>query len=184
MPNSQPLPATSTAPRTPQDVLREIAALGIVASTVTHQPVFTVAESKALRGVIDGGHVKNLFLKDKKGRLFCVTALESAQIDLKRLHEKIGASGRVSFAGPEQLLRHWGVTPGSVTPLGAINDTENAVTVVLDAALLTLPRLNVHPLTNTMSTGIDTPDLLRLLDAFGHPPLIARISGEPGPGAP
>ena len=184
MSSSQPLAAAPIAPCTPQRLLREIAALGIAASTVSHQAVFTVAESKALRGVIDGGHVKNLFLKDKKGRLFCVTALESAKIDLKRLHEKIGASGRVSFAGPEQLLRHWGVTPGSVTPLGAINDTENAVTVVLDASLLALPRLNVHPLINTMSTGIDTPDLLRLLEAFGHPPLIARISDEPAPDAP
>jgi Ala-tRNA(Pro) deacylase len=181
--SDDPAPATPPPPCTPQALLRQIAALGITASTVTHEAVFTVAESKALRGVIDGGHVKNLFLKDKKGRLFCVTALESAQIDLKRLHEKIGASGRVSFAGPEQLWRHWGVTPGSVTPLGAVNDRDRAVTVVLDAAMLALPRLNVHPLTNTMSTGIDTPDLLRLLEALDHPPLIVPVSHEPDQGA-
>ncbi len=168
--------AEASRPKTPQEVLTFIASLGIKASTVEHEAVFTVAESKALRGKIDGGHVKNLFLKDKKSRLFIITALENARIDLKRVHEIIGGTGRVSFAGPDILMRYWGVLPGSVTPLGAINDHEKAVTVVLDEPMTRLPRLNVHPLTNTMSTGIDTPDLLRFLEAVGHTPQILPVS--------
>ncbi len=170
------------SPKTPQELLAFLASLGIAASTIEHPAVFTVAESRALRGPIDGGHVKNLFLKDKKGRLFIITALESARIDLKHVHEIIGGWGRVSFASPEALMRHWGVLPGSVTPFGAINDREGAVTVVLDAEMMRLPRLNVHPLTNTMSTGIDSTDLIRFLEAVGHKPLIVPVSngaGEP-----
>ena len=168
--------ADTKSPKTPEELLDFLASLGIKASTVEHEAVFTVAESKALRGKIDGGHVKNLFLKDKKSRLFIITALENARIDLKRVHEVIGASGRVSFAGPDVLMRYWGVMPGSVTPLGAINDHEKAVTVVLDAPMMQLPRLNVHPLTNTMSTGLDTPDLIRFLEAVDHEPLILPVS--------
>jgi len=166
-------------PATPDQLFAMLESLGIRTGTVSHAPVFTVAESKALRGEIDGGHTKNLFLKDKKGRLFIITALEHTAIDLKRVHEVIGASGRVSFASAELLLRHWGVVPGSVTPFGAINDTDGAVTVVLDAAMVALPRLNVHPLVNSMSTGIDTPDLIRFLRATRHEPLVVTL---PAPG--
>ncbi len=166
----------ATIPKTPEDILRFLETLGIAHVTARHAPVFTVEESKALRGVIDGAHVKNLFLKDKKGRLFLLTALENAQIDLKTLHTRLGASGRLSFASAEQLRTHWGVEPGSVTPLGAINDTENRVTVVLDEDMMRAERLNVHPLTNTMSTGLASTDLLRFLVAVGHHPHVCRVS--------
>ena len=72
--------------------------------TVTHPALFTVEQSQALRGTIPGGHTKNLFLKDKKGALFLVTALEDAVIELKSLHRLLGASGRFSF-GSAELMR-------------------------------------------------------------------------------
>ncbi len=90
--------------------------------TVEHPPLHTVEESQALRGQIPGGHSKNLFVKDKKSRLFLLTLGEEADVDLKRVHEKIGASGRVSFGSAELLEEVWGVRPGAVTPFGAIND--------------------------------------------------------------
>ena len=179
-PEKQPAHQTATSeaplPTSPAAVLAFLDSLGIATSTVEHAPVFTVAESKATGRPMDGGHVKNLFLKDKKSRLFCVTVLESAVIDLKRLHERIGGSGRLSFAGPDVLFARWGVRPGSVTPLGAINDTGKAVTVVLDAAMMALPRLNMHPLVNTMSTAMASGDLVRFLEATGHTPLIVPLS--------
>ena len=82
------------------------------AETVEHPPLHTVEESQALRGQIPGGHSKNLFVKDKKGRLFLLTLGEETPIDLKRVHEKIGASGRVSFGSAELLEEVWGVRPG------------------------------------------------------------------------
>src|SRR3954447_15304295 len=119
-------------PATPEDLFASFDKLGIAVTTVDHAPLFTVEDSKALRGKIVGGHTKNLFLKDRKGALFLVVAEEDARIDLKRIHEIIGASGKVSFGSSEVLTQAWGVLPGAVTPFGAINDRDGRVTVVLD----------------------------------------------------
>ncbi|QCI64512.1 prolyl-tRNA synthetase associated domain-containing protein [Phreatobacter stygius] len=150
--------------------------LGIKTRTHEHQAVFTVAESQHVKDSIPGGHTKNLFLKDKKGRLFLVVALGSAVIDLKRLHETIGASGRLSFGSGELLEEVWGVKPGSVTPFGAIADTEGRVAVVLDAAMMEHEVLNYHPLENTATTSIGRDDLVTFLTATGHTPVIVRVS--------
>lgn len=160
---------------TPDSLFEALGALGIAHETISHPPLFTVEQSKAMRGRIEGAHTKNLFLKDKKGRLFLVTAVENTQIDLKRLHEVIGGSGRVSFGNPEQLMAHLGVTPGSVTALAVINDTAGAVTMILDARLQAFDRINCHPLVNTMTTGLAWWDLLRFLAHTGHPPTILGI---------
>ena len=106
----------TTVPKTPEDLLTYLDQLGIATTTVEHPPLHTVEDSRALRGIIPGGHTKNLFLKDKKGRLFLLTLGETDIVDLKRVHEKIGAQGRVSFGSAEQLEEVWGVRPGAVTP--------------------------------------------------------------------
>lgn len=151
--------------------------LDIETVTTEHRAVFTVAEGHDIKATIPGGHTKNLFLKDKKSRLFLVVALGEAPIDLKRLHEVIGASGRVSFGSAEQLEAVWGVKPGSVTAFGAINDVEGRVTVVLDAAMMQCALINCHPLENTATTTIRRDDLVRFLIATGHEPLILPVSG-------
>lgn len=152
--------------------------LGVVTTTHEHEAVFTVAESRHVKESIPGGHTKNLFLKDKKGRLFLVVALGDAVIDLKRLHEVIGASGRLSFGSGELLEEVWGVKPGSVTPFGAICDTAAHVTVVLDAAMMRHEILNYHPLENTATTSIRREDLVTFLAATGHEPLILPCSQD------
>jgi Ala-tRNA(Pro) deacylase len=134
-----------------------------------------VEESQSLRGQIPGGHSKNLFVKDKKSRIFCVTVREDARVDLKRLHETIGASGRVSFCSGDQLEEVWGVKPGSVTPFGAINDEAGRVTVVLERALIEQTPVNFHPLINTATTTLQPNDLIAFLNATGHAPLILDL---------
>jgi len=161
---------------TPADLFAFLDGLGIAHTTVRHPPLFTVEESRALRGTIPGGHTKNLFLKDKKGALFLVVALEDARIALNALHRRLGATGRFSFGSPEQMQEFLGVTPGSVTPFAALNDTGGAVTVVLDAAMLQYDLLNYHPLTNTMTTTLGRDDLLKFLRATGHEPRVERVS--------
>jgi Ala-tRNA(Pro) deacylase len=167
-------------PATPADLFAFLDKLGIAHPTVTHPPLFTVEQSQTLRGTIPGGHTKNLFLKDKKGALFLVTALEDALIELKSLHRLLGASGRFSFGAAELMRETLGIEPGAVTPLAAINDTDRRVSVVLDAALMRHDIINCHPLTNTMTTSIARADLLKFLEATGHPPRIVGIafSGE------
>ena len=166
-------------PATPDELFAFLDRLAIRHSTVRHPPLFTVEQSQALRGQIPGAHTKNLFLKDKKGALFLVTALEDAAIELKSLHARIGAKGRFSFGSADQMLETLGVEPGSVTPFGVLNDTQRRVTVVLDAALAAHETINAHPLTNTMTTTVTRDDLLQFLRATGHEPRIAAVSGAP-----
>ena len=170
-------------PHTPETLLAYLDSLGIAHKTMSHPPVFTVEQAKKLRGEIVGAHTKNLFLRDKKNALFLVVALESSQIDLKGLHRLLGANGRFSFGASDLLREVWGVEPGSVTPFGAVNDTDGRVTVVLDAAMMEHDTLNYHPLLNTMTTSIARDDLVKFLEATGHAPRIERISGLPSEAA-
>lgn len=165
-------------PATPDELFRLLTELGIDHKTVEHPPLFTVEESRRLRGEIPGGHTKNLFLKDKKGRLFLVVALESADIDLKKIHTRIGASGRVSFGKAELLVEALGVQPGAVTPFGLINDKEQRVTAVFDAAMMAEEVLNYHPLVNTATTAIRRDDLVAFARACGHEPQILEVSAQ------
>ena len=169
-------------PATPDELFATLDRLGIAHPTVTHPPLFTVEQSQSLRGTIPGGHTKNLFLRDKKGALFLVTALEEAAIELKSLHRRLGANGRFSV-GPADLLRETlGVEPGAVTPFGALNDPRGRVRIALDAALMAHAIINAHPLVNTMTTSIGREDLLKFLRATGHEPLILSLA-SPAPGA-
>lgn len=156
-------------PASRDTLFERLQSLEIETSTVEHPPLFTVEESQALRGEIPGAHTKNLFLKCKKGRLWLVVALEEAAIDLKSLHKRIG-SGRLSFGKPDLLMETLGVPPGSVTPFSLINDTDQTVQVILDAAMMNCDPLNFHPLENTATTTIAAADLERFIRSCGHEP--------------
>jgi Ala-tRNA(Pro) deacylase len=164
----------------PEDLLAYLVALGVETETVDHPPLHTVEDSQALRGDIPGGHTKNLFVKDKKSRLFLLVSSETTAIDLKRVHEKIGAQGRVSFGSADLLEEVWGVRPGAVTPFGAVNDQAGRVRVVLDEAMMRHERLNFHPLVNTRTTALKSADLVKFLRATGHEPLVVAL-GQDGP---
>src|SRR6266699_2398019 len=163
-------------PATPAELFAFLDRLDIAHVTVTHPALFTVEQSRTLRGTIPGGHTKNLFLKDKKGALFLVVALEDAVIELKSLHRQLEASGRFSFGSADLLRATLGVEPGAVTPFAAMNDRERRVSVVLDAAMMQHETLNYHPLVNTMTTSIARADLIRFLEATGHPPRIVALA--------
>ena len=164
-------------PKTRNDLFQLLDKLQIAVTTVDHPPLFTVQESQALRGTIPGAHTKNLFLKDKKGRYFLLTVAEDAEVDLKSVHKVIGASGRVSFGSPERLMELLGVSPGSVTVFGLINDADGAVTMVLDRALMENETINAHPLSNDATTSIARDDLVRFVRETGHEPLILNLAG-------
>ena len=167
-------------PASPDDLIAYLTALGVETTTVEHPPLFTVEDSRALRGDIPGAHTKNLFVKDKKGRVFLLVLGEETAVNLKRVHETIGAQGRVSFGSAELLDEIWGVQPGAVTPFGAINDPAGKVRVVLDEAMMRHERLNFHPLVNTRTTGLKNADLIKFLRATGHEPMIVKL-GQDGP---
>jgi Ala-tRNA(Pro) deacylase len=145
--------------------------LGIVHRTLEHPAVFRVGEGDAVKAALPGGHTKNLFLKDAKGQLWLVSALQDAQIDLKALPKAIG-SARLSFGSAELMAQTLGVTPGSVTAFALVNDAAHRVRFVLDAGLAASDPVNFHPLENTATSAISQADFRRLLAAIGVTPLI------------
>lgn len=169
----------SPAPATRADLFAYLARLAIETRTVEHAPVFTVAESEAIERAIPGGHTKNLFLRDNKGRLFLVVAESHTNVDLKALAARLGA-GRFSFGKPDLLMEVLGVTPGSVTAFAAINDATGRVTVVVDDRLMCHDTVNCHPLENAATTNIARADLFRFLSACGHEPRIAALGLDEG----
>ena len=174
-PQADQTPDQAPMPTSPEALIAYLDGLGIQTTTHTHPPVFTVDEAQALRGTLPGGHCKNLFLKDKKGRLWLVVALEDSKVDLKTLDKRIG-SARLSFGNGDLLWEVLGVRPGSVTPFAVINDTEHRVTVVLEQAMMSHELLNYHPLDNGRTTAIRSDDLLKFLRATGHEAQIADLA--------
>jgi len=152
----------------------DLATLGIRASCFEHPAVFTVAQSSAVNADIPGAHTKNLFLKDKKGRFWLVTVRAELRVDLKMLPAALG-SDRLSFGSPDDMQRLLGVSPGSVTALAVLNDTQQLVQIVLDEALLTANVVNCHPLRNDATLSIAPTDLVRALRHWNHEPIIASI---------
>lgn len=163
-------------PKTQQELSGFLDSLGLLVKTVTHPPLYTVADSQALRGEIDGGHTKNLFVKDKKDNYFLLTVGEEATVDLKTIHHVIGAASKVSFGKPEALMELLGVEPGAVTAFGPINDTQCRVKVFLDAELMAHDVVNCHPLVNTATTSIKSADLITFLKATGHEPQVLKLT--------
>ncbi len=157
-------------PKTDRDLFARLDALGIAHHTTEHAPVFTVEESRSLRGRLEGSHIKNLFLRDRKKRMWLCTVLEDRDVDLKALRKRLGAQGSLSFGAPDLLMEILGVIPGSVTPFAVINDIERQVTVVLDDGLFDTELVNCHPLRNDATTTITGADLLRFLEAEGYSP--------------
>ena len=169
-------------PETPAGLLARLAALGIETTTTEHAPVFTVAESQALRGALPhgsgSGHSKNLFLRPAKsapGPYLLAVLEENRQISVNALARAAGA-GRVEMAPAEALRTLLGVEPGSVTPFGMVNALPGAVRILLDAGLLRDHAwVHFHPLVNSMTTAIRPADLLRFLGSLGHRPEVLEL---------
>lgn len=149
-------------------VTRRLAELGIAYAMHEHAPVFTVDEAIREWGAIDAVHCKNLFLRNKKGnRHYLVVAEHDTAIDIARLGELFGGE-RLSFGSPERLLRCLGLTPGSVSPFGLINDAAHEVVVGVEARLAGVERVGFHPNVNTATVVISGADFARFLAASGN----------------
>ncbi|MCC6610916.1 MAG: prolyl-tRNA synthetase associated domain-containing protein [Burkholderiales bacterium] len=159
-----------------------LSALGIEAPTVPYPAHETVEEGKRLRGDMAGTFTKNLLLRDKKARLYLLSIHEDRALDLKTLHTRIGAKGRLGFAPAERMIESLGVQPGALTPLGLMNDAAQAVTAVIDVSLLQAEQLNFHPLINTESTGIKPAELLRFIRSCGREPMLVDFDIPPSDG--
>jgi Ala-tRNA(Pro) deacylase len=152
-------------------------ALGLTHTTMAHRPVFTVEDGIEIKAALPGGHTKNLFLKDKDGAFFLVCALGATQVRLNQLHKTLGCA-RLSFGSEEAMLDILGVTPGSVTLFGLINDGAQRVTLVLDDALLNSDPVNFHPLLNDATTSLSQSDMRKFVAIWGGTVFCCDFSGD------
>lgn len=155
-----------TVPATRADLEAFLGEIGVEFRTHEHPAVFRVDEGHAIKAEMPGAHTKNLFLKDKKGQLWLISARQDTVVDLRRLHRHIG-SDRLSFGNAELMHETLGVTPGSVTAFGLVNDRDHRVRFVLDKALDEAEIVNFHPLTNTATTAVSRGGLHAFLKAIG-----------------
>ena len=144
------------------DLIRLIETRGIEYIKYEHEALFSVEDSNKKRGVIDGAHTKNLFLKNKKNYFCLFSCVEDGVVDLKKFSKSIGA-GNLSFARKEYLFEHMGIKPGSVSPYGLLNDNKNKIDFFLEYNLYISNKINFHPLINTSTISIKTKDFLNFM---------------------
>lgn len=158
------------------DLFAYLDRIGVAHRTVDHPAIFTVEEGRDLKTRWPGGHSKNLFLKDKAGRLTLAVALGETRVDLVGLGKRLGSKGRLSFGSPELMTATLGVIPGAVTPFALMNSTARAISAVaVDAALLAHDPVWFHPLENTASTAVSPDGFLGFLKSCGVAPLILSL---------
>ena len=127
-----------------------------------HPPLFSVSDSKKLRGKIAGAHTKNLFLKNKKNEFYLISCLENTKVDLKSLKSLMNF-GNLSFANEKYLLEMLNLKPGSVTPFGLLNDIQRKTKFFLDIKLNDFESFNFHPLINTATINIKKNEFYNFL---------------------
>jgi Ala-tRNA(Pro) deacylase len=149
-------------------VYERLQQLGIPYERHDHPPVFTVDEAVQHWAGIEATHCKNLFVRNKKGsRHYLIVAEHAKPVRLDAVVAQLG-DDRLSFASPDRLQRYLGLTPGSVSPFGLINDAKHDVIVVIDADLRQAARVGFHPNVNTSTVVISLADFERFLASTGH----------------
>jgi Ala-tRNA(Pro) deacylase len=155
-------------------------ALGITYEKYEHPAVFTAEEAATHWAAIPGTPVKNLFLRNKKGdRHYLVILGTDKEADLRQLVKVIG-DDRLSFGSAERLMARLGLTPGSVSPFGLINDETQIVRVIVDQDLKRSERLIFHPNINTASVSIAFDDFQRFLASRRNEVRFVNVVAEKG----
>ena len=148
---------------------------GITYAHHVHPPVFTVEESLRLVPELPGAKTKNLFLRDRKGaRHVLVVVPHDVRVNLDALSAALGMTG-LSFASPERLLKHLGITPGAVSLLALLNDREHRVELVVDSGTWNADAIQCHPLDNAATLVIPREGMRRFVEATGHRPHVIAV---------
>jgi Ala-tRNA(Pro) deacylase len=151
-----------------KNIYEILTSLGIVYKKYQHTAVFTVAEAEKVDAEIEGGKTKNLLLRNgNKQKYYLVIVEASRRVDMKMLSAKLGEK-RLSFASPDELFAKLGLTPGSVSPFGLLNNDDNDVIVIVDKDLLEYEQLGFHPNKNTESLVISIESFQKFLVWTGN----------------
>ena len=151
-----------------QEFLAFMDANGFAYQRIVHPAVFTCAEAELHRPRTAAVSTKNLFLCDKKARRFflAVTSCEKT-VKLDALSAQLGVP-HIRFGSEENLLRLLGVTRGSVTMMGLVNDTQHQVDLWIDAEIWQSDYFLSHPLVNTATLVLAKKELERFFSLTGH----------------
>lgn len=157
----------------------ELDRLGVARRTREHAATPTVADARAVKAALPGGHSKTLLVTDRRD-LFLLVAHAETRTDLKGVARALGA-GRLSFAPPRALMDTLGLAPGNVTPFALMApDADRIAKVVLDEALLAHDPVWFHPLRNTAFTAVSPDGLVRFCAACGHEPVRMDLASPRG----
>lgn len=142
--------------------------LSISFQYIAHPPAPTIPVAKKYWEGHDAKHCKNLFFRNHKGNKHFLVILDCDQnMDIHSIEKQLH-QGKLSFASEQRLHIYLGLTPGSVTPFGLINDTDKHVHVFIDETLRHEKRLSFHPCINTASLLISSDDFISFLDYCGN----------------
>lgn len=143
---------------------------------IAHPPVYTCAEARQYRPPAPGLETKNLFLRDERGNFYMAMTSCEKRLNLRGLGRATGAP-KLHFGSPGDLMERLGLTPGSVTVLGLVNDAEQQVELLVDAQYWPSPAYLCHPLVNTATLVLDHAALLHFLGLTGHAPRVVGMEG-------
>ena len=151
-----------------QKVFSTLESLGISFQVIYHPPTPSVEDALLYWKDLDAIHCKNLFFRNHKGNKHYLVIFECMQqLNIHDLEQRL-KQGKLSFSSPERMEKYLGLSPGSVSPFGLINDKEKHVYVFIDDKLKNAARLSFHPNENTASVSISTADFIRFLDHMGN----------------
>ena len=158
------------------DLFAILDTLGICYNSVKHEPIFTVLDSKTHREPNSAGaYTKNLFLQDRKGKMWLVTCEEDRVLNLKQVSVFLNTS-RLSFVSTEMLKRCLGVRSGAVSPLSLINDNTNAISLVFGKELLSHGHIHFHPMDNSYTVSMTMISLMKFLEYIEHQPIYLPLN--------
>ena len=145
-----------------QKLYKKLEELNIKIEKQEHEAVHTIEEILKLDVRLDGMGLKNLFVKDKFDNRYMIVVEENKRVDLKKIKENQDLN-KLSYCKEDELRHILKIEPGSVTPLAAINDDENEVTIILDEDMVD-KNILVHPLVNTATIKINYNDMIKLFN--------------------
>lgn len=143
--------------------------LGIFYQRLDHEAAMTMEVCTEIDRALQATICKNLFLCNRQATDFYLLMMPGdKKFKTKDLSKELGVS-RLSFAGEDDMLRYLDITPGSVSVMGLMNDTQGRVRLLIDEEVLQAEEIGCHPCINTSSIKFSTKDLTdRILPAMNH----------------
>lgn len=144
-----------------------------------HAAADTMEDCYAIDRVLDTVICKNLFLCNRQRTQYYLLMMPGTKpFHTKDLSHQIG-SARLSFGDPQSMEALLHISPGSVSIMGLMNDTENRVQLLIDRPVLEAPTLGCHPCVNTSSLRLRTRDVTDIfLPAVHHRPIVVELPEE------